>query len=143
MNLERGRWLLISFAAGFLLTAAPPLSAQAPFATPATGVLTSLTIKPDADRAQVMNVMKDEIRATVKLYLDGKIQQWYSRSDGRGVVFVLNCSTVPEAKALMDALPLSKANLANLEFTAIGPLMPLRMLLVEPTAASARSKPQP
>jgi hypothetical protein len=43
----------------------------------------------------------------------------------------------------MDALPLSKANLANLEFTAIGPLMPLRMLLVEPTAASARSKPQP
>jgi hypothetical protein len=90
-----------------------------------------------------MNVMKDEIRATVKLYLDGKIQQWYSRSDGRGVVLVLNCSTVPEAKALMDALPLSKANLANLEFTAIGPLMPLRMLLVEPTAASARSKPQP
>jgi len=31
-----------------------------------------------------MNVMPAEIRATVKLYLDGKIRQWYSRGDGRG-----------------------------------------------------------
>jgi hypothetical protein len=139
MNVERRSWFWVSFWVGILLTVPPPLSAQAPFATPATAILTSLTIKPDADRARVMNVMQDEIRATVKLYLDGKIQQWYSRSDGRGVVFIMNCNTVAEAKALMDVLPLSKANLVDLEFIALAPLTPLRLLLAEPASRS----PQP
>jgi hypothetical protein len=141
MNAERNRWFWVSFWMGVLLTISPPLSAQAPFAAPATAVLTNLTIKRDADRARVTNAMPDEIRATVKLYLDGKIQQWYSRSDGRGVVFVMNCNTVAEAKALMEALPLSKANLVNLEFTALAPLTPLRLLLAEPTAAPTRRNP--
>lgn len=123
-----------------VLTLAAPLAAQAPSAAPTSAVMISLTVKPDVERAQVMKVMPEEIRATVKLYLDGKIQQWYSRSDGRGVMFILNCSSVPEAKDIMDALPLSKANLVNLEFTALGPLTPLRLLLTDP-AASAKSKP--
>jgi hypothetical protein len=96
--------------------------------------MVSLTVKADADRAQMMKAMPEEVRATVKLYLDGKIQQWYSRSDGRGVLFVMNCSTVAEAKALTDGLPLAKANLATFEFTALSPLTPLRILLAEPTA---------
>jgi hypothetical protein len=76
-----------------------------------------------------MKVMPDEVRATLKLYLDGKIQQWYSRSDGRGVIFILNCTTAAEAKAITDGLPLSKANLATFEYTPLSPLAPLRMLL--------------
>ena len=109
--------------------AAIPLRAQAPAATPATQVLTALTVKADIDRAQLMKVMPDEVRATLKLYLDGKIQQWYSRSDGRGVIFILNCTTAAEAKAITDGLPLSKANLATFEYTPLSPLAPLRMLL--------------
>jgi hypothetical protein len=134
MNVEYKSWLSALSATAFLLTAAPPVSAQAPSATTPTAVMTSLTVKADVDRAQIMKVMPDEIRETVKLYLDGKIQQWYSRSDGKGVVFILNSSTVAEAKALMDALPLAKAGLADFEFTALGPLTPLRMLLTEPSA---------
>ena len=30
-----------------------------------------------------MAVIPEEIRAIVKLYLDGKIRQWYSRGDGK------------------------------------------------------------
>ncbi|HEX3645810.1 MAG TPA: hypothetical protein VHT95_09390 [Vicinamibacterales bacterium] len=112
-----------------LLFAAAPLSAQPPASTPATQVLTSLTVRADIDRGQLMKVMPDEVRETLKLYLDGKIQQWYSRSDGRGVVFILNCTTAAEAKAITDRLPLSKANLATFEYTPLGPLAPLRMLL--------------
>jgi hypothetical protein len=103
--------------------------AQAPPASQTTQVLATLTVKTDADRAQIMKVMPDEVRATVKLYLDGKIQQWYSRSDGRGVVFILNCASAAEAKTLTDELPLSKASLATFEFTALSPLAPLRMLI--------------
>jgi len=109
--------------------AAAPLRAQAPAATPATQVLTALTVKADIDRAELMKVMPDEVRATLKLYLDGKIQQWYSRSDGRGVIFILNCTTAAEAKAITAGLPLSKANLATFEYTPLSPLAPLRMLL--------------
>jgi hypothetical protein len=112
-----------------VLCAAVPLRAQAPAATPATQVLTALTVKADIDRGQLMKVMPDEVRATLKLYLDGKIQQWYSRSDGRGVIFILNCTTAAEAKAITDGLPLSKANLATFEYTPLSPLAPLRMLL--------------
>jgi hypothetical protein len=113
-----------------LLLAAATLYGQGP--SPTTAVLTTLTIKPDIERAQVTKVMPEEVRVTLKMYLDGKIQQWYARSDGKGVVFILNCATVAEAKALTDTLPLSKNNLANFEYTALGPLTPLRMLLAEP-----------
>jgi len=116
--------------------------AQPPAAPPITHVLVSLTVKPGADRAQLMKVLPDEVRATVALYLDGKIQQWYSRGDGHGVMFIMACSSVAEAKGLMDALPLAKADLAAFEFTALGPLMPLRLLLA-PAAAPARGNPQP
>jgi len=44
-----------------------------------TGVLTILTPKPGVTVEQVMKIMPAEIRATVPLYLDGKIQQWFTR----------------------------------------------------------------
>jgi hypothetical protein len=76
-----------------------------------------------------MAVMPDEIRATVKLYLEGKIRQWYSRGDGRGVVVFLDVKTVEEAHAIIDAMPLSKENLMDHEFIPVGPLMPMRILI--------------
>jgi len=120
------RYILLSAA---LVGLATPALAQPPAAAPTTQVLTALTVKSDVDRAQIMKVMPEEVRATVKMYLDGKIQQWYSRSDGRGVVFILNATSVADAKALTDQLPLSKANLATFEYTALSPLGPLRMLI--------------
>jgi len=63
------------------------------------------------------------------LYLDGKIQQWFTRGDGKGVIFLLNCKDVEEARALMESLPLSKANLVDEQFIPVGPLLPLGILL--------------
>lgn len=76
-----------------------------------------------------MKFMPAEIRATVRLYLDGAIQQWYSRGDGKGVVLILDCKDTAEAHAVMDELPLSKESLMDHEFIPIGPLMPLGALL--------------
>ena len=126
------------FAAILAIALGDVIAAQAPAPTPTTAVLVNLTIKPDADRSQVMKVLPDEVRETVKLYLDGRIQQWYSRSDGRGVMFILNASDVAAAQALMDGLPLSKANLANFEFTPLGPLSPLRVLVAPPPAGPGK-----
>jgi hypothetical protein len=74
---------------------------------------------------QVMKIMPAEIRATVPRYLDGKIQQWFTRGDGKGVIFLLNCKDVAEARALMESLPLSKENLMDEQFIPVGPLLPL------------------
>jgi len=120
----------------YMIAAAVTLSpfvvaAQQP-AAPITAVMATLTIKADADRAQINKVLPDEVRATVQLYLDGKIQQWWARADGRGVVFIMNCASAAEAKAITDALPLVKGNFGIFEFTALTPLTPLRVLMAPP-----------
>jgi len=134
MTVTRRRPLHLVFLvfAAILVLAAASAFAQTPAASPTTGVLTTLTVKPTVERPQLMKVMPDEVRETVKLYLDGKIQQWWARADGKGVVFVLNAATVADAKALTDTLPLSKANMATFEYVALTPLTPLRLLLTKP-----------
>ena len=76
-----------------------------------------------------MDVIPAEIRATVSLYLDGKIREWYSRGDGKGVIFLVDAKTEDEARAIMETLPLAKEQLMESEYIPVGPLMPLRALM--------------
>jgi hypothetical protein len=94
-----------------------------------TEVLVIQTAKKGVTAQQIMAVIPAEIRATVKLYLDGKIRQWYSRGDGKGVIFLVDAKTEEEARALMETLPLAKEQLMDHEYIPVGPLMPLRALL--------------
>jgi hypothetical protein len=94
-----------------------------------TAVLVIQTAKPGVTPQQVMAIIPAEIRATVKLYLDGKIRQWYSRGDGKGVVFLVEAQTEEEARAIMETLPLAKEQLMDDQYIPIGPLMPLRALI--------------
>src|ERR1700741_2444891 len=94
-----------------------------------TEVMVILTARQGVARQQIMSVMPAEIRATVKLYLEGKIRQWYSRGDGRGVVFFVDVKTVDEAHAILETLPLSKENLMDHEYIPVGPLLPLAGLI--------------
>ena len=103
--------------------------AQAVPSPKATEVMVVLTAKQGVTREQIMNVMPAEIRATVTLYLDGKIRQWYSKSDGRGVILFLDVKTVDEAHAVIDTMPLSKENLMDHEYVSVGPLAPLASLI--------------
>ncbi|WP_235939353.1 hypothetical protein [Bradyrhizobium hipponense] len=97
-----------------------------------TGVMVILTVKAGVTREQVMTVMPAEIRQTVQLYLSGKIREWYSRGDGRGVVLLLATSDVAEAETIMEGLPLAKQDLMDHEYIAVGPLLPLRLLMANP-----------
>ena len=99
-----------------------------------TGVFAVLTAKTGVTRDRVMAVMPAEIRATVRLYLDGKIREWYAREDGRGAVFLLDTSDVAEARSIMESLPLAKENLLDHEYIPVGPLMPLRLLIAGESA---------
>jgi len=125
MNIEMS-YLLLAFAA----VMAPMAQGQSTPPQPKiTGVLTMLSPKPGVIPEQIMKIMPAEIRATVPLYLDGKIQQWFMRGDGRGVIFIMNCKDVAEARTLIESLPLSQSNLVDEQFIPVGPLLPLGMLL--------------
>jgi hypothetical protein len=93
-----------------------------------TAVLVIQTPKQGVTVQQVMAVIPDEIQATVKLYLDGKIREWYSRGDGKGVIFLVDTKTEGEARTIMETLPLAKAHLMDHEYIPVGPLTPLRAL---------------
>jgi len=96
-----------------------------------TAVLVIETPRQGVTAQQILAVIPQEIDATVRLYLDGKIREWYSRGDGKGVIFLVDAKTEDEARAVMETLPLAKQQLMDHQYIPVGPLMPL-MALVGP-----------
>ena len=96
--------------------------------TPTTKILAIGTINPGVDPAQVFAMLPNEVRDTVDLYLNGKIDQWYSQQERRGVVFILNVTDPAAAHDMLEKLPLGQAHLMSFELIPIGPLNPLRQL---------------
>jgi hypothetical protein len=101
---------------------------SAPSSTPTTRILAIGTVNPGVDPAKVVAILPNEVRDTVSLYLDGKIDQWYSLQDRRGVVFILNVTDPAAAHEMLEKLPLGQAHLMSFELIPIGPLNPLRQL---------------
>ena len=94
-----------------------------------TEVLVIQTPRQGVTFQQFIPFMQAEARATVKLYIDGKIRQWYSRGDGKGVIFLVDAKTEDEARAILETLPLAKEHLWDTQYIPVGPLMPLRALM--------------
>jgi hypothetical protein len=99
-----------------------------PTPAPATEVIAMTSLKPGVALPDVMKLVQEEVHVAVQLYLDGKIDQWYTRSDGKGAVLFLHCTTVDEAKAILAGLPLVKAGYLDVEYIPVGPFSGLRFL---------------
>ena len=134
----RAQLAIAALAAVFGMLVTGPASAQAgpvPQANvglpdvPTTKILAIGSIAPSVRRAGLPSIMPDEVRDTVRLYLDGRIEQWFVRKDRPGVVFILRAGDLNEARATLDALPLCKAGLMTFEIIPLGPLAPLGMLI--------------
>lgn len=125
----------IKAAAAALLLLASQAAAQAPTPaapTPTTRILAVGTLVPGADVQAVRRILPSEVRATAQLYLDGKIDQWYSQQGRGGVVFILNVTDPEAARDMLNALPLGEAHLMRFDLIPLGPLNPLRQLLAPP-----------
>jgi hypothetical protein len=96
---------------------------------PTTKIIAIGTITPGSTQEAISAVLPQEVRETVQLHLDGKIEQWNARNDKLGVVFILNMTNVDEAKAIFAKMPLDRAGLISFEFIPVGPLSPLSLLL--------------
>jgi hypothetical protein len=110
----------------------------APVSAPTTAVMAITSLKPGTAIPDVMKLVPDEVRTAVQLYLEGKVDQWYTRTDGKGAVLVLRCKTVDEAKAILANLPAMKAGYLDVEYIPLGPFTGLRALTrPQPTADAA------
>src|ERR1700692_754965 len=87
---------------------------------------------------QIQELFPKEVPATLRLYLAGKIDQWWIRQTQTGPVFLLNVTSVDEARALMEGLPLGQAGLMKHEFIELGPLTPLHLLLLDGKATAGK-----
>ena len=77
---------------------------------------------------QLQQIMPKEVAATLKHYLEGKIEQFWFREKG-GPIFLMNVESVEQAKAELDTLPLVAANLMTYELMPVTPLRPLGLLI--------------
>jgi hypothetical protein len=109
--------------------AAPALAQNAAPAVPTTKVLAiSHSMGAPMTPEQRASIMPHEVHDTVDAYLNGKIDQWYFQTDGKGVVFIVNASTIEDAKSILEKFPLGKAGLMGFDYVPLGPLNPLRIL---------------
>lgn len=120
------RALTASLAPALSLTGIETGYAQtaAPTPTPTTKIVAIGTISPSVEQAQVNAILPSEVKDTVNLYLEGKIDQWYSLQDRKGVAFILNVTN----HEMLEKLPLGQAHLMSFELIPLGPLNPLRKL---------------
>jgi len=86
------------------------------------------TLKPLTPEQRAMYLPK-EVPATLQIYLDGKMEQFWLRDKEAGVIFLMTVDSVEEADTILKALPLGRANLLTFELMPIGPLSPLGMLI--------------
>ena len=86
------------------------------------------TLKP-LTQEQRQRYLPTEVPATLQLYLDGKMEQFWLREKEAGVIFLMSADSVDEADRLLKALPLGQADLLTFELMPIGPLLPLGMLM--------------
>jgi hypothetical protein len=98
-------------------------------AVPTTKVIAIGSVTTAGDSVNRANIMPQEVSETVKLYLAGKIDQWYVRKDQRGVVFLMNVTSTDEAHSLLEKLPLGVAGMMKFDLIPVGPLSPLNYLL--------------
>jgi hypothetical protein len=87
----------------------------------------SITQPPSPE--QQAQVMPKEVPATLQLYLDGKIEQFWFRQDKLGVVFYLQAESIDDARSTVGKLPLTEGGFMTFDFIPVGPLAPLGHLI--------------
>jgi hypothetical protein len=99
---------------------------------PTTKLLAIGTFTAKGTPDQWKPLLPSEVRDTVRLYLAGKIDQWYLKQDQSGVVFMMNVTDPKEALELLGKFPFGQAGLMEFQIIPLGPIGPLRVLLTDP-----------
>ena len=105
-------------------------------------VLAVATINKPLSPEQRQQIMPSEVPATLKLYLDGKIEQFWFRQDKPGVIFLMNVDTDRAGQDGGRSAAAYVRRLRDYELMQVGPLAPLGLLIQgKVTSASPVSEP--
>ena len=77
------------------------------------------SLKAPLSAEQRTQHLPHEVPATLKLYLEGKIEQFWFR-DKAGPIFLMNVESAEQAKATLATLPLVAENLMTYELMPVG-----------------------
>src|ERR1700688_358345 len=104
---------------------------------PTSKVLASGRFTSPPTPEQLKTIFPKKVPATLRLYLAGKIEQWWARQDQKGPVFLMNVTSAEEARAILEEL-LGQAKLMEFDYVELSPLTPLHILLNEASVSASK-----
>jgi hypothetical protein len=85
-------------------------------------ILAIAKVDPQTTPEKIQPHLEAEVRHAWKLYKEGTVREMYSCPDRRlGVVFVLECGSVDEARKSLDELPFVCEKFIDFEIIPLGP----------------------
>jgi hypothetical protein len=84
-------------------------------------VLAIIDVVPGADVAAVRARLDEELRASWRLFAEGKLREAYGTATPTRVVFVLEAESVGEARAELEHMPLVAEQLFRVELVELRP----------------------
>jgi len=92
-------------------------------------ILAIAKVDPQTTFEKIRPHLEAEVKYAWKLYKEGTVREMYNCQDRRlGVVFVLECSGVDEARKILDELPFVRKKLIDFEMIPLGPFSYFEML---------------
>jgi hypothetical protein len=85
-------------------------------------ILAIAKVDPLTTPQKIQPHLEAEVKYAWKLYKEGTVREMYNCQDRPlGVVFVLECSSVDEARKVLDELPVVREKLIDFEIIPLGP----------------------
>jgi hypothetical protein len=92
-------------------------------------ILSIARIDPQTTLERIAPHLEAEVKHAWKLHKEGIFREMYTCQDRRlGVVFILECSGVDEARKILAELPFVREKLIDFEIIPLGPFSYLEML---------------
>lgn len=84
-------------------------------------ILAIAKVDPQTTPEKMRPHLEAEVKHAWKLYKQGPVREMYDRKDRTGVVFVLECGNVDEARSSLDELPFVREKLIDFEIIPLEP----------------------
>jgi hypothetical protein len=96
-------------------------------------ILAIAKILPRTTPESLMLQLNPELKRAWELYTGDVFREMYYRRDGAGVVMVLECASVEEARSVIATLPMVSEGLIDFDFIPLGPFVGLSELFAPET----------
>ncbi|MBN1533423.1 MAG: superoxide dismutase [Spirochaetes bacterium] len=92
-------------------------------------ILAIAKVDPHTTTEKIQPHLAAEVEHAWRLYKEGAVREMYTCQDRRlGVVFVLECGSVDEARKSLDELPFVREKFIDFEIIPLGPFSFFEML---------------